>query len=96
MANANSTPAVRLAPATSFLRDKFIETNFAICQASYLAHFLASTISQQVEDDANVIKIESPASEGFLMVLNQLASSLENMIGLLDECERAALKGGAS
>ena len=76
--------------SASDIKDKFVATNYAICQASYLAHFLALTISQQVEADENVIKIESPASEGFLMVLNQLAESLENLIGLLDECERAA------
>jgi hypothetical protein len=85
MANANST--------VTLIKDKFQATNWAISQASYLAHFLASTVSQQVEADDNVIKIESPASEGFLMVLNQLAASLEDLVGLLDECERAVNHG---
>ena len=88
MANANST-----AYDSSAIKDTFCKANYAICRASYLAHFLASTISRQVEDDDNTIKIESPASEGFLMVLNQLAANIENLVSLLDECERAVHHG---
>jgi hypothetical protein len=93
MADANSTVS-----NSSVIKDKFRATNYAICQASFLAHFLALAflalaISQQVEADENVVRIENPASEGFLTMLNQLAASIENLISLLDECERAVENG---
>lgn len=92
MANANSTASV---PATSFLKDKFTETNSAICQASFVAHFLASTISKQLEGCDSVI-LENREAEGFLVVLNNLVERMENTLSLLDECEAAAFRGEAS
>ena len=95
MAKANSTPVARLATATSFLKDKFIETNFAICQASLIAHFVASTISKHVEG-SDSINLDNCAAEGLLIVLNNLVERMESALSLIDECEAAALKRDAS
>ena len=92
MANANSTASI---PATSFLKDKFNETNWAICQASLIAHFLASTVSKHVEG-SDSISLDNSAAEGLLLVLNNLVERMESALSLLDECEAAALKGEAS
>lgn len=89
MAKANSTPVIRLAPATSLLRDKFVETNWAICQTSFVAHFLASTISKQLEA-CEPITFDNREAEGLLVVLNNLVERIEGTLSLLDECERAA------
>ena len=86
----NSTPpAVRLAPATSLLKSKFGETNSAICQASLIAHFVASTVSKHVEGSDSMC-LDSCAAEGLLIVLNNLVERIEGSLSLLDECERAA------
>lgn len=92
MANANSTASV---PATSFLKDKFLETNSAICQASLIAHFVASTVLKQVEG-SDSMHLDNCVAEGFLIVLNNLIERIEGGLSLLDECEAAALKGEAS
>ena len=95
MANANSTPVVRLAPATSFLKEKFTETNWNVCQASFIAHFLASTISKQL-DSCEAVTLDNREAEGLAVVLNNLVERIEGILSLLDECETAALKGEAS
>ena len=92
MAKANSTASL---PATSFLKDKFNETNSAICQASLIAHFVASTISKHVEG-SDSINLDNCAAEGLLIVLNNLIERMESALSLLDECEAAAFRGDVS
>ena len=95
MANANSTPVVKLAAATSFLKNKFGETNSAICQASLIAHFVASTVSKHVESSESMC-LDGCSTEGLLLVLNNLVERMESALSLLDECEAAVLKAEAS
>lgn len=95
MANANSTPVVILAPATSFIKDKFGETNSAICQVSLIAHFVASTVLKHVERSDSMC-LDSCSTEGLLLVLNNLVERMETALSLLDECEAAAFRGEAS
>ena len=95
MANANSTPVVKLATTTSFLKNKFGETNSAICQASLIAHFVASTVLNHVERSDSMC-LDSCSTEGLLLVLNNLVERMETALSLIDECETAALKGDAS
>ena len=95
MAKANSTPVVKLATTTSFLKNKFTETNFAICQASLIAHFVASTVSKHVEGSESMC-LDSCSTEGLLLVLNNLVERMESALSLIDECEAAAFKGEAS
>ncbi|SFN32258.1 hypothetical protein SAMN05216386_0471 [Nitrosospira briensis] len=92
MAKGNSSPVVRLAPATSLLKDKFVEANWAICQTSFIAHFLASTISKQL-DAGESVTFDNREAEGLLVVLNNLVERIEGSLSLLDECERAANHG---
>ncbi len=80
MAKANST--------ASSSNDKFNETNKAICQASFIAHFLASTVSKHIED-SDSLSLDSCEAEGFLIVLNNLVERIEGTLSLLDEYKGA-------
>ena len=85
MATADSTASI---PETSLLKDKFNETNWAICQASLIARFLASTVSKHVEG-SDSLSLDNCAAEGLLIVLNNLVERIEGTLSLLDECESA-------
>lgn len=76
MATADST--------ASSSNDKFNETNKAICQACFIAHFLASTVSKHIEE-SDSLSLDSCEAEGFLIVLNNLVERLEGTLSLLDE-----------
>ena len=95
MANANSTPVVKLETTSSFITSKFGETNSAICQASLIAHFVASTVSKHVESSDSMC-LDSCSTEGLLLVLNNLVERMETALSLLDECEAAAFRGETS
>lgn len=71
MANANST--------ASSSNDKFNETNKAVCEASYIAHFLLGTFLKHAEsqDDKTFSNLEV---EGLLRVLQDLTTRIEGSL----------------